>query len=540
MKLTFTSIFIFFTLAGNVLAGTYSGGSGTSASPYQIATLNDLQELSQTSADWNAHFTQTADINASSTSGWNGGAGFSPIGVSGYPFKGTYNGNGHTIDNLFIKRSTSGYIALFGLVFNPAVLTDIHLTNVNFEGEFYVAALAGWNEATVRNCSASGNIVATDYVAGGLISMNLGDIFNSYSSCSVTSSNYAAGGLVGSNNGTYGAGNIVNCYARGSVSSPERTGGLIGYIVGGEVKNCYSTVRVNSGFSSIGGLIGRYFSGTITNSFWDKETSEQSSSQGGTGKTTAEMKTLSTFLNAGWDFEVETNNGSEDIWDIDNASQTINDGYPFFDMQNGSAISVSTVVPTITVSNPSSPITGGSPVTYNIKYSGAATVNLSAANITLNKTGSANGTVTVAKGTTIYPTVTISDFTGVGTLGIRISAGTSTSINALAATGTGASATFSVVDSTPPNAICQDITISLDPNGQALLTAEQIDNGSSDNIGIDTMWLNNYDFSCSELGDNDVTLYVSDEAGNVDFCEAIVTVTDTTAPVYIGKELLTY
>ena len=54
--------------------------------------------------------------------------------------------------------------------------------------------------------------------------------------------------------------------------------------------------------------------GVITSSFWDTETSGQSTSDGGTGKTTAEMQTAFTFLDAGWDFVNETANGTEDIW----------------------------------------------------------------------------------------------------------------------------------------------------------------------------------------------------------------------------------
>jgi hypothetical protein len=53
---------------------------------------------------------------------------------------------------------------------------------------------------------------------------------------------------------------------------------------------------------------------TVTTSFWDIETSGLVSSHGGTGKTTAEMQTTSTFLEADWDFEDETSNVKEDIW----------------------------------------------------------------------------------------------------------------------------------------------------------------------------------------------------------------------------------
>jgi len=52
----------------------------------------------------------------------------------------------------------------------------------------------------------------------------------------------------------------------------------------------------------------------VTSSFWDIQTSGQTISAGGTGKTTAEMKTRSTFTDAGWDFVGETENGTEDIW----------------------------------------------------------------------------------------------------------------------------------------------------------------------------------------------------------------------------------
>ena len=49
-------------------------------------------------------------------------------------------------------------------------------------------------------------------------------------------------------------------------------------------------------------------------SFWDIQTSGQTTSAGGTGKTTVEMQTANTFLEAGWDFVEETENGTDDIW----------------------------------------------------------------------------------------------------------------------------------------------------------------------------------------------------------------------------------
>ena len=73
-------------------------------------------------------------------------------------------------------------------------------------------------------------------------------------------------------------------------------------------------------FSEVGGLVGssddfgQGKQGTVTSCFWDIQTSYQTTSAGSTGKTTAEMRMASTFLNAGWDFIDETANGTEDIW----------------------------------------------------------------------------------------------------------------------------------------------------------------------------------------------------------------------------------
>ena len=62
---------------------------------------------------------------------------------------------------------------------------------------------------------------------------------------------------------------------------------------------------------------GSFGEGTVVWSFWDVNTSGQTSSSGGTGKTTAEMKMKVTFTDSGWDFVGETINGPNDVWTID-------------------------------------------------------------------------------------------------------------------------------------------------------------------------------------------------------------------------------
>jgi hypothetical protein len=83
---------------------------------------------------------------------------------------------------------------------------------------------------------------------------------------------------------------------------------------GGLIVRCYSTAYTGSG--NTGGLVGTDYGGTVIASFWDTQTSNANNSGGGTGKTTAEMQTKSTFTDAGWDFVWETANGPNDVWAI--------------------------------------------------------------------------------------------------------------------------------------------------------------------------------------------------------------------------------
>ncbi len=84
----------------------------------------------------------------------------------------------------------------------------------------------------------------------------------------------------------------------------------------GVISNCYSRGKV-TGSLDHGGLVSRS-NGGVTNSFWDVNSSGEPISAGGTGLMTADMQTMSTFTNAGWDFVGETANGTDDIWTICN------------------------------------------------------------------------------------------------------------------------------------------------------------------------------------------------------------------------------
>ena len=97
--------------------------------------------------------------------------------------------------------------------------------------------------------------------------------------------------------------------------------------------------------------------------------------------------------------------------------------------------------------------------------------------------------------------------------------------------------TVTVEDSVPPVAICQDITVQLSASGNASITAGDIDNGSSDACGIDTLTVTPTSFTCSNVGANTVSLTVTDNNGNTATCTGTVTVEDTVPPVAICQDI---
>ncbi|NTW48574.1 MAG: hypothetical protein HGB19_02340, partial [Chlorobiales bacterium] len=299
--------FLWSSVAANAQTATPpSAGDGSPGKPYEIATLDNLYWLSQNNKEWGKYYKQTTDIKASPTSTWNKGVGFSPIGNSNTNFTGVYDGGGFAIDGLTIVRPAENYIGLFGYT-NGATVKALGLTNVSISGNSFNGGLVGWNQSsTIYNSYSTGSVTGStgSNCVGGLVGWNTisSTVLNCYSTASATggiASNWT-GGLVGFNDGN----SIVsNSYSTGSVAGgarSQRTGGLVGENQSATVLNCYSVGSV-SGVNEVGGLIGRNTTATVTASFWDTQTSGQTASPGGgTGKTTAEMKTQATFK--GWNF----------------------------------------------------------------------------------------------------------------------------------------------------------------------------------------------------------------------------------------------
>lgn len=171
--------------------------------------------------------------------------------------------------------------------------------------------LGGLGSATVTNSYATGPVTGGN-IAGGLVGISAeGAIYNSYAFGSVSSLG-ESGGLVGHANGS-----ITDSFAIGSTSGVRYVGGLVGYN-DSEISNAFSAGFISGG-ADVGGLVGfNNFATFPINSYWNEDTSGQSTSSGGTKMTNEQMKQKTSFPS----FNFNT------IWDIAEGS-----GYPYLRSQ---------------------------------------------------------------------------------------------------------------------------------------------------------------------------------------------------------------
>ena len=261
---------------------------------------------------------------------WNGGEGWEPItggeGGDDPQFTAVFEGNGNTIANLFIERSGDDRQGLFGILGRindgGATVRNLILTGADVTGDDRIGILAGRSYGTaaantvISNISVSGSVTASDDRAGGLVG-DLGTnsaIAASYSSAAVSGDDQI-GGLVGdSDSGT----RITASYATGSVTGNDDVGGLVGANYGA-VTASFSTGAVSGSTTDTGGLLGWNWSGaTVTASYWDTESSGQTTSAGGTGKTGAELRTPTSYtgIYANWNLDLDGDSTLDNPWDF--------------------------------------------------------------------------------------------------------------------------------------------------------------------------------------------------------------------------------
>ncbi|MGQ9546220.1 MAG: GLUG motif-containing protein [Dehalococcoidia bacterium] len=199
-----------------------------------------------------------------------------------------------TVGNSFSAASPTGEWHVGGLVGrNYGIVRDSYVPG-SAAGNYYVGSVVGRNDGTVKNCYSTGNVTGNRYV-GGLAGGNHRALKNSYSTGNVTGK-YYVGGLTGINAWDATA---SDSYSTSNVTGESYVGGFTG-VNFGAISDSYSSGNV-SGDEYVGGLVGVNWGGLASNSFWDTETSGQGTSASGTGKTTAEMQTIVTFVDVAWD-----------------------------------------------------------------------------------------------------------------------------------------------------------------------------------------------------------------------------------------------
>src|SRR5690606_22853651 len=97
-----------------------------------------------------------------------------------------------------------------------------------------------------------------------------------------------------------------------------------------------------------------------------------------------------------------------------------------------------------------------------------------------------------------------------------------------------------VVDSIAPTVICKDADLFLDESGTAAIQFMDVDGGSSDACGIQSLTVDFDSFTCENVGENLVELTAVDNNGNSSSCQAVVTVRDTMAPEVVCRDIEIY
>lgn len=301
MKRLLTSAALF--LCSLLTFAQFSGsGAGTQSDPYLILNPIQLNQLRHFLNQSGVYFKLMADIDLTEfLEDENPDQGWQPVGTSSAPFEGILDGNGKTISGLWINRSNTSYVGLFGYCYE-ATIKNLTIKDAEINGKTHVGVISGCNKnynkkVGVSNCILSGKVNGVKYV-GGCTGYTRDGYFNGisssvdiiggdytggiaggedHSSCITISNCFVNSTISGTNNvgGILGEGdcNISNCGYVGSISGTSNVGGICGYTNSstGYIAVSYAVAYVRGTGENTGGLIGRssssvndcYFSGRV-------------------------------------------------------------------------------------------------------------------------------------------------------------------------------------------------------------------------------------------------------------------------------------
>ena len=237
---------------------------------------------------------------------WNSGAGWLPIGDRTSPFAITFDGDGHTISGLYVRRGSGS--GLFAVADSNSVIKGVGLLSVAVVGAGYgdggslvgenkgtiedsysdgivggcfdyIGGLVGTNTGTIADSHFAGNVISWGGTSGNLLIGAVQDLTGVYLGSSGSRTCYTdGGGLVGRNRGT-----ITDSHSTSAVSGhSDNFGGLVGANRGGAITGSYATGAVSgNGYADVGGLVGDNDAGTITTSYAAGDVSGRGDNFGG-------------------------------------------------------------------------------------------------------------------------------------------------------------------------------------------------------------------------------------------------------------------
>ncbi len=279
MKQILPSLFIILSIYLPIkTTAQFFGGNGTENNPWQITTV---QELDSVRHHLNGYYILINDLDFAGTEydSINSSVGWNPIGEETsweYYFRGNFNGNGHTIYNLYINRPELENVGLFGFT-EDATIKNLNILSCSVEGKdntggivgtatnttfkqncvygtitsnSNAGGIAGWlrNESNIQSCYTAGNIQGKNYIGGITGKTIYSDIQNCYTACTIIATNTDTipsttfmGGITGELETTTGT-TISNCYSVSSVGGNKNgniEGGIAGSAIEGNIFNTY-------------------------------------------------------------------------------------------------------------------------------------------------------------------------------------------------------------------------------------------------------------------------------------------------------------
>ncbi len=194
---------------------------------------------------------------------------WTPIGTSSNQYKGQFDGQGYTINGLYMNDSSLSYGGLFGYVASGAVVERVGVDYSYFKGNEYVGGIAGRNDGTINNCYSCYTVTSGSTYVGGITGYNADTVKNCYSAGVVNATNYV-GGIAGENKAT-----ISNCYylaGTATDSNSQQQNGIGASIVGATTKDTSGSTEAKTVEQFASGGVACLLQSANTEQLWGQKT----------------------------------------------------------------------------------------------------------------------------------------------------------------------------------------------------------------------------------------------------------------------------